>query len=183
MFREQGGEMTLRWVLGLAAAALLAMLFSGCGDDDANDSADVSGVVTSYLIALSDSDGTAACELLTDEARAPLDDPADPEGTGRLLQADGPITSCEDALSAYGDLMPAKSKADLVAAGEDLGVKDSVEIDGDTATLTLFSGDAEQTTPLELVDGDWRISDTSQILFGPLPQETPLPQAEQPPTP
>lgn len=175
--------MIRRWALGLAATVLLGVLTAGCGGDDANDSADVSGVVTSYLNALADSDGTAACELLTDEARAPLDSPADPDAAGEVLQTDGPVSSCEEALSAFGDLMPAKSKEDLVAAGEDPAVEDSVEIDGDKATLTLFSGAAEQSTPLELVDGEWRIADTSQILFGPISSEPPLPQSDQFPTP
>ena len=69
-----------------------------------------------------------------------------------------------------------------LAASEAPELADSVEINRDKATVTLFSGAAQQTTPLELVDGGWRIADTSEILFGPsAAQPPPLPQVDQTP--
>ena len=135
----------------LKAAALVAAAFAlpACGGSDERE---VAAVAKDYLTATIEGDGVAACELLSEEARAFLE-------TSAPAEIAGEGASCDEIISATG----AGVSEEQVELGKeqisDIDEED-VTIDGDTAEVGLT---AATGVPMTLErDGDsWLITQES----------------------
>ena len=127
--------MKLSKLAALLAALTLAFAFAvaGCGGEDSPED-----VVESFYSALADGDAGEICDLLSSSA---AESAAEDEDT------------CEAGV---------EKGIDSGAAEEALGAADDVEVgdateDGDTAEVTVTSGDDEAQVPLVKEDGEWKI--------------------------
>jgi hypothetical protein len=119
--------------------AALALLVPACGGSDPEEA------VRDYFQAIVDQDGQRACDQLTEELRADIEQAPAVRAAGR---------SCADVMELAAGLNPGLS-ADQI---EDLEIE--VEEDGDQASATFENPllDREETIDLVEVDGEWRIS-------------------------
>ena len=127
--------MKLSRLAALLTALTLACAFAvaGCGGEDSP-----ADVVEDFYSALSDGDAGEICDLLSNSAQE---------------DAAGNEDSCEDGVQKEIDSGAAEEA--LGAAG-DVEVGDATE-DGDTAEVTVTSGDDEAQVPLVKEDGEWKI--------------------------
>ncbi|MDX6587205.1 MAG: hypothetical protein QOI31_1678 [Solirubrobacterales bacterium] len=142
-----------------AAVALALVLVAGCGGSDESDAADVA---KDYLTATIGGEGAAACELLSEDARAFLE-------TSAPAEIAGEGASCDEIISATG----AEVSEEQVDLGKELISdidEEDVTIDGDTAEVGLT---AATGVPMRLErDGDsWLI--TQESLQGSVGQNAP----------
>jgi Domain of unknown function (DUF4878) len=138
----EGEAGTLARVVARASTLLLAalaLLAPGCGGSDPADA------VRDFLDAIVDQDGQRACDQLTDELQAEIEQAPAVRQSGR---------SCADVMQLAAGLNPDLSAEDV----EDLEI--DVEEDGDQATATFENPLVGQEETIELVeeDGEWRIS-------------------------
>ena len=126
--------------LALISFALFAGLAAGCGGG-----ADPSETVQSYLQAIVDQDGEAACEQLSDELRSDIEDAPAAANAGR---------SCADVMGLAAGLNPGLDSADVDE------VEIEVEEDGSEAVATFANPLSQREETIDLVeqDGEWRIS-------------------------
>jgi hypothetical protein len=144
-----------------SAAAVLALLLLGCGDDDRED---VLAVMEDARAALVDGDAETACGLLTPHARErTLEYQVDflPEGTPVPTERHGVPQTCEEIFVAVRKLDPS-SVEDAAAA------RFSVEsIDGDRASVRLDAGGGATVDFALAKTGDgWRIDDSEAVPSG-----------------
>jgi ketosteroid isomerase-like protein len=129
------------------ALVALALGIAGCGGDDdgGSDEDKIKSTIDDYASAVRDSDQPKACELLTDDAKAKIE-----ERTGKQCQ------SFVTNLGTFG----ADEQLTGVEASE-------VEVDGNKATATV-KGAGEIEIEVDLIkDGaDWKITDPDDADLG-----------------
>jgi ABC-type glycerol-3-phosphate transport system substrate-binding protein len=119
----------------LAALVLaLALAVAGCGGSDESPE----DVTESFYSALADEDAGEVCDLLSESAAE---------------SAAGGGDSCEDG---FKDALETGAAQAALGLADDIEVGDS-EIDGDSATVTVTSGDQEDEVPLVKEDGEWKV--------------------------
>lgn len=128
-----------RWAI-VGATSLL--ILSGCGQDDRSA---IKQTVRSYMTAIADGNGKAACKKLTGEAARGL-----ASSTADLVPELN-VASCEEAISALAGSVG----GDEARALRDVEVKD-VTINGDSARARATG--ATRDAELRKVDGHWYIS-------------------------
>jgi ketosteroid isomerase-like protein len=128
------------WALALAAVAASSCL-AACG---ASDQDRIKDAVRNYIQAVLSDDGKAACDLLTsDAAKAFVDKVKDQLHT----------TDCATAFKTEAGTLKEDEKAVYRSA-----VLKNVNINGDTAIVTVQFTGVSKDISLRKVNGDWRIS-------------------------
>ena len=106
------------------------------------DEAQIRKTLDEYTTAFVGGDGEATCALLTDAARAQLEQAAAGKGAGE---------DCVSIITAAAKTIPAEQKQQL----ENINIT-TVKVDGDTATVEIEGGTG--AGKLEKVDGRWLIA-------------------------
>ena len=125
--------------VSLAALTLLfALVAGGCGGDSSSGGDSPEAVTESFYSALADGDAGGICDLLSESAAS---------------SAAGDADSCEEGVQKGLDTGPAQAA---------LGVADDIEvggaeIDGDSAKVTVTSGNRDDQVPLVKEDGEWKV--------------------------
>ena len=134
--------MRTKMTLAAILVAVLAAFAGACG----GGGGDPATTVEDFFTAVTEGDGGAACDLITEE------------GLQVIGQAAGASGSCEETIEQVGPLLE-QTEIELVSA-------ETVEEDGDTATVeaTVSALGEEDTSEITLVDdGGWKIEgDDSQ---------------------
>ena len=140
----------------LALVALLVLAASACGGADAGDPRTVAAA---WLLALYDSDGERACDLLDEESARRATEAARAEAL--RVTPSLPESQLPDCATVYGRLGEAVGES-LAAAGLDreaLVRADpsalAADLQGDTATATLADG--VRVVHLRRVGDAWRV--------------------------
>ncbi|HWK26582.1 MAG TPA: hypothetical protein VNS09_08470 [Solirubrobacter sp.] len=120
----------------VAAATDVQVPGDGDGGGAKADVADVQAAVSSYMSAVADGDGEAACDQMTEEAVAGVVD------DGKKRDADAAYRLCAETIGSLASIMDDADRAGLREAKFE-----KTEIDGDTATVVVSIGDG----PVELV--------------------------------
>jgi hypothetical protein len=122
-----------------ALLAALALIVPGCGGADPEET------VRQFFEAIVEQDGEGACDQLSEELRADIEQAPAARATGR---------TCADVMELAAGLNPELGTEDV----EELEIE--VEEDGDRAVATLQNPlvGREETIDLVQVDGEWRIS-------------------------
>jgi len=121
----------------LLAALVLALAFAVAGCGGGSD-ASPEEVTENFYSALADGDADEACGLLSNASAE---------------SAAGGGESCEEGFKQALDSGAAQA---ALGVADDIEVGDS-EIDGDSATVTVTSGNQEDEVPLIKEDGEWKI--------------------------
>ena len=126
-------------LLAITAVALaLSLLACGGGSDED----DVRSASEDFVAGFKDEDWARVCSLMTEGSKAQL------ERAGQVLQAEG---GCQDVWEKASKFLDAKAKQQL----DDFEIE-SVEVDGDTATVTTAEAQGRPTR-LRKEDGEWRV--------------------------
>jgi len=127
----------------------VAVVATGCGSaGGGGESGDAAAVVSDYLTALADGDGTKACAQMTAEARAVM------VTAGRTVSAVR-ADDCSGVFDRLSSLLPTPALGKLRTAAGEVDAKDA-KIEGQAATVTVPGA----TVPIQLTDenGDWKIT-------------------------
>ncbi|MGH2982204.1 MAG: hypothetical protein ACRDKV_09220 [Solirubrobacterales bacterium] len=134
--------------VSIAVAAVCAAVVSGCGDDDEDPQVDaVAETYTTYIEAVKDGDGEAACRLLAPELRRTV---ADSIALGTREELKG--ATCEQAVS-QGTLPQLQQVEPNLEQIEDDGRRASGLDPGEGPI-------GPQEVFFERIGGDWKISRT-----------------------
>jgi hypothetical protein len=129
---------------GAVAVVVAGALLGGCGGGDRlSDSEAVRAAVGGFSKALGTGDGSAACELLTTQAR---DD---------LVKRAASLGGTRDCPTAIAKLHDAAG-AEVNAAFSSATVAD-VKVMGETATARLIASGHPAPVSLAKQDGEWRL--------------------------
>jgi hypothetical protein len=121
-----------------AVVSVAALVGAGCGGGGESDREQVESAVKDYASALRGEDFDAACEALTEDSRQQV------EQAGAQAGGDCPaILKQVSEMGSLGDI-PDPDEVEF----------DSVEIDGDTATVEIAGGDAP--AQLRKEDDEWK---------------------------
>jgi ketosteroid isomerase-like protein len=121
---------------------------AGCGTDD--DEA-IRAAVDDYVAAIQEGDAPAACDQLSEDELAELDQSG----------------SCEEVFEAGFELFSAEG-----VEIPDYEVAE-IEVDGETASATVESGSTDETMPLIREDGNWKLDGATS--FGDFHPDDPIP--------
>ncbi len=134
-------------------AAVVALAAGGCGGSDGGgagkDEEQIRTAVTDYVQAFVDKDASAACALLTEQAKQRL-----------AQQAGAAGGSCEKTLGQV-----VKTFVNPQTAKQLRKIKvDTVKVNGDTATVDTTPDFGGQSKPTEMkkVDGKWLVNGDAQ---------------------
>ena len=113
------------------------LALAGCGESDEDQ---IKTQVDTLYAAVADGDGEAACEVVTEEAKKQSEESED--------------KSCAQAIEDGAKELNDDQRERLA----NIEISE-VKVDGDSATVTVKSGDDEEQLNLKKEDDEWKLSD------------------------